>query len=505
MLKVLFIDDEPIIREGLCSIIDWKEHGYRIIGTAKNGKEGLQYIQKLKPDVVFVDIKMPGLSGIEMVAQAKQMGSSARFVVLSGYSDFTYAQELIRLGIESYLLKPVDEEELIPLIVNLKMKCLIDRKIDTQLGQYEKIKEYQEWKDILHGNMERVEQTLRISYENEPIIMASFDSLLFDDWEIVQYKIDQSDFIETKIITLENQMCILFITDNIDAALTSLKVMKKTITNHVGVEIKAQFIDRTITLNKLPFGFEQLQLLQNYSYCFDDKTIVKESLIKKPVNKYILSEKLASMICRTLEFEDYHQLDLYFTEIQTYYQTNMLKKEKIRADWLDFIKLIISKLKKNHPEISLPANETLVEMIYQSVSLEALLKMTKQELLKLSSTVNGFVCTSGNTIERITQYVEQYHYKDLSLKVIAELFKYNRSYIGKKFKQSTGDYFHVYLDKVRLEKAKELLKIPDMKVYQVSEKVGYSNNDYFYKKFKKYTGVSPKEYQKQQLNKELTV
>lgn len=116
MLKVLFVDDEPLIREGLCSIIDWKSYGYRIVGTAKNGREGLELIRQQNPDLVFVDIKMPGISGINMVARAKAFGNTAKYVVLSGYSDFTFAQESIRLGVESYLLKPVDENELIPLI-----------------------------------------------------------------------------------------------------------------------------------------------------------------------------------------------------------------------------------------------------------------------------------------------------------------------------------------------------------------------------------------------------
>src|SRR5699024_2665785 len=108
MLKVLFVDDEPLIREGMASVIDWEKYGYQVIGFAENGKIGLEKIRANHPDLVFVDIQMPGLNGIEMVSQAKKEGISSKFVVLSGYSEFSYAQQSIRLGMESYFLKPVD-------------------------------------------------------------------------------------------------------------------------------------------------------------------------------------------------------------------------------------------------------------------------------------------------------------------------------------------------------------------------------------------------------------
>ncbi len=99
-------------------------------------------------------------------------------------------------------------------------------------------------------------------------------------------------------------------------------------------------------------------------------------------------------------------------------------------------------------------------------------------------------------MEKVTAYVKQYYFEDLNLKVLAHLFNYNRSYLGKKFKKYTGVYFHTYLDQVRIEKAKTLLVEKNLKVYEVSNEVGYCNMDYFYKKFKNHTGLSPKEFQK---------
>lgn len=104
--------------------------------------------------------------------------------------------------------------------------------------------------------------------------------------------------------------------------------------------------------------------------------------------------------------------------------------------------------------------------------------------------------SSENTMKRILNYIEKNYYKDLKLELLAEIFCYNSAYLGKIFKSYVGQGFNGYLDKVRMEKAKILLAQGELKVYEVSEKVGYKSIDYFYSKFKKYIGVSPKEFKK---------
>src|SRR5690606_10436540 len=131
------VDDEPLIREGLKGVIDWNQFGYEVIGTAENGRTGLDMIRFHRPDLALVDIKMPGLNGIDMAEQAKKEGLQTKFVILSGYSQFAYAQKAIQLGMESYLLKPIDEEELIPLIESIALKCNEERKWKQRQQQYE--------------------------------------------------------------------------------------------------------------------------------------------------------------------------------------------------------------------------------------------------------------------------------------------------------------------------------------------------------------------------------
>lgn len=125
MLKVLVIDDEPIVREGLKKIIDWEGNGYTICGEGIDGIDGLNKILTLKPDLVLIDLKMPGIFGIEVINMAQEKGFSGEFIILTGYSDFSFAQSAIRLGVRSYILKPIDEEELLETIKNIREEIRI--------------------------------------------------------------------------------------------------------------------------------------------------------------------------------------------------------------------------------------------------------------------------------------------------------------------------------------------------------------------------------------------
>lgn len=116
-MKVLLVDDEPFITQGLKLLIDWEKEGYEIAGCLENGKQALKYLEENEIDLVLTDIRMPELTGLELLEQVRQRNlSDAYFIIMSGYDDFGYAQQAIRMGCMDYLLKPVDGDELIELL-----------------------------------------------------------------------------------------------------------------------------------------------------------------------------------------------------------------------------------------------------------------------------------------------------------------------------------------------------------------------------------------------------
>ncbi len=129
MFKVLLVDDEPNVRQGIKMMSPWRDIDCQVIGEADDGDDGLCKIMELNPDIVIADIKMPGKSGIEMTEMAKKMGFKGKVLILSGYSDFSYAKEAISLGVEYFILKPVDEDELIDSIKSCGEKIKREQEI----------------------------------------------------------------------------------------------------------------------------------------------------------------------------------------------------------------------------------------------------------------------------------------------------------------------------------------------------------------------------------------
>lgn len=130
MIKVLIVDDEPKLREGMRTLIPWEEEGYTVVATAANGYEALDKFRELKPGLVMADIRMPGMTGLELIAELRKESPGCHVLILSGYADFEYAKQAISYHIDGYLLKPVDEEELISYLQELREKISLEERIN---------------------------------------------------------------------------------------------------------------------------------------------------------------------------------------------------------------------------------------------------------------------------------------------------------------------------------------------------------------------------------------
>lgn len=116
MTKIMFVDDDAIIRRSIANKIDWKGHGWELVYTARDPMEALDYLKDHEPDIILTDIKMPGMTGIEMASVAKEYYPNVKFVFISGYKDFEYAQQVLKLNAVDYLTKPVEQEQLVQVI-----------------------------------------------------------------------------------------------------------------------------------------------------------------------------------------------------------------------------------------------------------------------------------------------------------------------------------------------------------------------------------------------------
>ena len=136
MNTVFIADDELIIRQGIKCIIDWEQLGFEIIGEASNGEDALNFILSKKPDLVLMDIRMPKMLGLEVVENARKRGFNGKVIILSGYTDFKYAQAAIKNGVDYYLTKPIDEDELYETVSAISSQINKEAKEEETLSNY---------------------------------------------------------------------------------------------------------------------------------------------------------------------------------------------------------------------------------------------------------------------------------------------------------------------------------------------------------------------------------
>ncbi|WP_127534230.1 response regulator [Paenibacillus kobensis] len=132
MYKVMIVDDEPAIREGMTTLIEWETYGFTVCGTAANGREALAKAEELLPDLMLVDIRMPGMSGLELIERIREKNDQCHFLILSGYSDFEYARRAIGFRVDGYMLKPVNEDELCENLERIQESLIAEKEAQRQ-------------------------------------------------------------------------------------------------------------------------------------------------------------------------------------------------------------------------------------------------------------------------------------------------------------------------------------------------------------------------------------
>ncbi|SNZ11504.1 Helix-turn-helix domain-containing protein [Terribacillus aidingensis] len=163
MFKVLLVDDEPMLLEGISSIVEWERHGTKLEGVARNGLEAMEFIEKHAPDIVITDITMPGLDGMGLIEQGSKMSPLIKWILLSGYNEFEYAQKAMRFGVKHYLLKPSSEEDiqeaLAEVVQELGEKRVQAKKTPSETKRYSSV--VNKMIDSIGDNIENPDLSLR--------------------------------------------------------------------------------------------------------------------------------------------------------------------------------------------------------------------------------------------------------------------------------------------------------------------------------------------------------
>lgn len=508
-MKLLIADDEYDVREGIRYLLDWSKLGMYICGEGKNGQDTLNQIIKLQPDIVLLDIRMPKMSGLEIVRRAKEQGFQGKFIILSGYSDFSYAQEAIRSGVSCYLLKPVDEEELEQAVIEAKNTILDEQNTQKKMIQYRTKARDSILKDILYD---------RANYQLLDSTDLFLDATVFQIVLYTNYNQDSFqttwDFADILRIANRNHNSLDYINvDNrhiiiLKGELALLR-FQELVAHYISHPQKGSPLDSLFLtygrpvyrINQIHQSFEDsCSLMKRRFFCHYNQHVLgyldlpstdfsnnpphlKENTYSQRIADYIQSSN-RSMLSTTM---DELRQELYDSNADIYILKHYL------SDILIQIKNIITRTYGNL-EIPFADNTTIINTIAEKYYLYEIFDFFH---VQFEICMNSMESPSReNVLDNILQYIDHNYKENLKLGSIADLFGYNSSYLGKIFSKVTGKSFNAYIDSMRIETSKELLRDNSCRIYEVAQKVGYSNVDYFHKKFKKYTGMSPAEYRR---------
>jgi two-component system, response regulator YesN len=491
MLKAVIFDDEYIVLQGLEMMIDWSKYGIELVGTASNGYAAIDLVETHSPDIVFTDIRMPGMDGLKVVEKILAVAPEIICIVFSGFNEFEYVKKAIKLGVSDYLEKPIT--------ISMMEECLqrILEKIQQQntvLSLEEKLEdsrteliEKATMDLLLQGGEVLPKWVNSFGEESDNIMAVTVLALSEKSPDFPEHSSYYSVYIRNGA---EHLLVIFHFQENSPELLKQLLYWPNEHMISVGSGRTYQNLSDAFKSYK-----EALQALRYGQFMEQGEWTRFEEIGENPNLPEDLSEQEEAIIffMRTGEKEGlFQQLDEFINKIQS----QRLNPDVIEREILKLIYLGMEVAKETGEDISkinqgiyLPhidiRNLNTKEKMFGW--LKEQMEMIIDWLLKIRRV------KKHDAVEKACTYIEKHFSKDLTLQDVAEFVGMNPTYFSLLFKEEMKITYIKYLTKLRMERAKELLR-EGYKVADVSEKVGYHTYRHFSELFKKQVGVNPSHY-----------
>lgn len=496
----MLVEDEEFILQGILCINDWASMDMEVVHMAHNGQEALEKFKESPVDIVVTDVEMPLMNGLELIREIRAISPRVRCLILSGYDEFDYAKAALRLDVDEYILKPIDEEKLGEAL-RLASERLdeIDRRnavsMDNKIGWIQFLKD--------SGKLSREEKEDFCRMLPELDGRKIFPALMKIDLK----SLDETDGInrilieihkhreDVKAVYLKADVLLLLCYCPADAALEYAEkifcVIQNTLESENGILSFLAIASEIRDYMELPEGYGQAtgllryRILTGYGRCISMEDVRHRdtgdiSLDSAFLRKKIL-EKDQDGAFRYVE-ELFMNILERETDIDALYQIALrvaLLLQDIRLEY---------KMKDGR---DLRGLSEMFEKIYQAEDIVILRTGLMLEIAAVITSLHTSDDQYTPVVREILNYMKENYREDMSLKVLSQKYCMNTSYLGQIFQKEVGCSFNQYLSKLKNEKAKELILGTNMKITDIAKEVGYPDTSYFYKKFKQCYGVSP--------------
>ncbi|MCR3761472.1 response regulator [Clostridium felsineum] len=505
MINIFIADDDKIIRRGLKKIVEENMKGFKVVGEASNGLRALEKMKEIRPDILITDIKMPVMSGIELINNLNEFSLGIKPVVLSGFDDYIYVRESFKKGVVDYLLKPIDNNNLFMILGKIK------DDIEEERLENEKIKE-SFLRNIIKKNYiegEDYKEAIRKLKINEIgdfyLLAIKSDNKIknfFLYLEEVKKKskriIREEHGVESIICPIEEYVIILIYSSSKEVKLDKNKMLK--IVNML--ELNMCFSKKTFScgmygyhnIRESHMAIKKAKIALNSSfyngleaYYLYDNVHKFNDISEKIVSLFLQKVNNSLELCK--EQETIKEVEGFFELVYN----DKVNPSKVREVLLNLVyKMKTSVKETNCMEKSLSELEYAIKNIATYVELKEyfVVKICHiiKEILKIK------IYKDKRVIEKAKKYINENYMKEVTLKKVAEYVYLNPNYFSELFKNEVGKNFIDYVIETRIKASKQLLKETNLKVYEIAEIVGYNEAVSFTRAFKKVVGVSPKKY-----------
>ncbi|MHA0856392.1 response regulator [Paenibacillus sp. CMAA1364] len=536
MYKVMIVDDEALVRIGLRNTIDWNEHGFELIGDYANGQEAWDAVQLDKPELVISDISMPFMDGLELAGLISAQFPYIKMIILTGFDEFEYAQQAIRLKVSDFILKPITAQEIRTLLDRIKAEMDEEKqrredlsRLNHQLKQSLPLLKERFLERLVAVGLGKFEIKERFTYFNLPEASPSYLVMVVDidnfgDRELRSYELD-AEFLRFSAFdifqeTLEREDILTFRTreermvaivhgqDNESLLYEQVFFLAEQVRYHI-----EKYLKFTVTIGigricadaeRLPLSYKSALSALDYRFLLGSNRVLGIMDIEGKASNAVplvldWDRKLVTAVKTGALQEAYEVIDKGMIELKNSLapvDACLLKLQKVVLSLMDSIQELVIH-KQEHP-LNQPIN---VMDMYKFKTLDEVEVWMREVVCSIISTIaNNRNHLTNLQIHRGVEYIDaNYANEKMSLQDLCRHVLMSTSYFSLVFKQHTGETFIEYLTKVRVTKAKELLHNSTLKLYEIAEQVGYKDPNYFSMLFKKHTGITPKDYRDREI------
>lgn len=519
MYKVLLVDDEKFIRKGLHKMIDWQKYGFEICDEAEDGEQAYELIQSQRPDLVITDIKMPVLDGLDLIKLVVNSNTkySPKFIILSGFNDFKFAQQAIRYGVHDFLLKPVVEKELHAILEKLSIqfheermrlqKSGITREIISEAALERLIKgSFSEWileeyaSDWYSGPTgEYVFCIIEVFFQPASSACQRSQHQLKRQISEALSSLDPH-FRATVIELLPGKFGLVLTSDPDERQMSVQQIVEsfhsqlhQTLDTPVAIYIG----DLVNGIRSLQHSYQTAVETTQYKFLLPDMHILDYQIVREiPLQFTDLDDKFYSTLLECVEDCDADGAEQAVESMFVEFHQMRMVPQALHASLSRCIFKLLERIKSmedvNCSSLILDFMTEWERYPIQPAELQRSFMQFVLEHVELNRQLRKNRCDT--VLHKTKTYIEMHYSESITLKLIAEKMMINPVYLGQLFKKTYGVYFNEFLMGIRVQEAKKLLRQTDLRVYEISDMVGFKHQDYFVNQFKRMEKMTPTEY-----------